>query len=136
MMGSGGQKKSQRSEAGDLQRRVLRVVRSVEQCTVRDVHERLLAEGPIAYTTVQTVMTRLAQQGALVRHKERNTGIFRAAFSTDRARASKLADDLVAGFGPLAVTEFLDKARAQPELMDRLRELLDPPEADSTTANG
>lgn len=116
--------KLKRTKDGELQRRILRVVRACDECTIRDVHEQLSAEGTIAYTTVQTVMTRLAEQGVLEREKRNNVGFFRASFSTDQEKASQLADDFVGRFGALAMSEFVERARANDDLFAQLKTLV------------
>lgn len=75
----------------------------------------------LAYTTVMTVMTRLAEKGALTRVRE-GRGY----------RYEPVADD-VAGlavrgvlreFGDAALAHFVDEARADPKTLKRLQKLL------------
>ena len=53
---------------GELELFILKVIRDLKQATVRDVYEKLPIKG--SYTTVMTVMSRLAEKGELVREKE------------------------------------------------------------------
>lgn len=56
---------------GDLENAVMDAVwTSAVPMTVRQVLEALAAERPLAYTTVQTVMDRLARKGLLLRRPE------------------------------------------------------------------
>ena len=53
---------------GELELFILKVVRELGRTTVRDVYESLPGEG--SYTTIMTVMSRLAHKGELMREKE------------------------------------------------------------------
>jgi predicted transcriptional regulator len=53
---------------GELEERIMKVLwRREEPATVRDVHDVLTEETPLAYTTVMTVMDRLWRKGFLER---------------------------------------------------------------------
>lgn len=112
-----------RAAAGELQRRVMEVLWTCDECTVRDVHARLNAERPIAYTTVMTVMSRLAEQGVLEREKRGKTGVYRAATSRDEAQAGELVDELVTRYGALGLAKFVERSRKS-DLLDQLQALL------------
>ena len=65
--------------------------------TVRDIH-RLLAEArPRAYTTVLTIMDRLAQKGIVTRRKVGRAFRYQANLSADEARL-KAVEKIVDGF--------------------------------------
>lgn len=51
----------------DLELEVMKVIWDGSPCTVREVHERLQASRPLAYTTVLTVVGILEQKGHLQR---------------------------------------------------------------------
>lgn len=53
---------------GELELAILKIVKERGRATVRDVYEALGSEG--SYTTVMTVMSRLADKGSLEREKE------------------------------------------------------------------
>lgn len=54
----------------DLELDLMKVVWEIGPCTVREVHERLQEQRPLAYTTVLTVMGILEQKGHLRRERE------------------------------------------------------------------
>jgi len=54
----------------DLELDLMKVVWTIGPCTVRDVHEQIQAQRPLAYTTVLTVMGILEQKGHLRREKD------------------------------------------------------------------
>lgn len=56
---------------GELEHKVMRVLWAErEPMTVRAVHEALVTDKPLAYTTVMTVMDRLAKKGVLARESK------------------------------------------------------------------
>ena len=110
---------------GELQTRVLECVRTHGPTTVRGVYERLSVDHPIAYTTVQTVLGRLVQRGLLHRELRGNVGVYSALQSNDPAAADRLVEELVGRFGPLALTQFVARARLDPSVLDELRRLVE-----------
>jgi predicted transcriptional regulator len=109
---------------GPLGAEVMRVLWSAaEPVAVRAVLDRLntgRAE-PLAYTTVMTVLTRLTERGAAKRTMAGRGYAYEAAV----ADAAELAvRDVVRDHGAAAVAHFVDQARADPRLLDRLRQLL------------
>ena len=65
--------------------------------TVRDIHRELSAARPRAYTTVLTIMDRLAQKGIVTRRKVGRAFRYQANLSADEARV-KAVEKIVAGF--------------------------------------
>lgn len=53
---------------GELEFSILKIVRKLGRTTVREVYEALGSEG--SYTTIMTVMSRMADKGELEREKE------------------------------------------------------------------
>jgi predicted transcriptional regulator len=110
---------------GDLERAVMEVVWSRGAVTVRDVQDALTPRRALAYTTVMTVMARLADKGILHRRRRGRAFVYRAAqpdaarFVRHQVRSRIRA--LLADFGPLAVAGFVDEvSHSDP---DRLAEL-------------
>lgn len=91
--------------------------------TVREVFQRLnrrRAE-PLAYTTVMTVMARLAEKDILHRRLV-GRGYEYEALVPDAAAIAVRA--VVRDFGLAAVAHFVDEARADPKVLSRLERLL------------
>src|SRR5882724_847271 len=65
--------------------------------TVRDLHRELSLARKRAYTTVLTIMDRLAQKGIVARRKVGRAYMYRANLSADEARL-KAVEKIVAGF--------------------------------------
>ena len=77
---------------------------------------------PLAYTTVMTVMTRLAEKGVLARRREGRS----YAYDPTAADAAAIAvRQVVRDFGDSAVAHFVEETRTDPGLRERLRRLLD-----------
>ncbi len=82
---------------GELESQVMEVVWARGAATVREVHEAVNRQRPLAYTTIMTVMTRLAEKGILRRELVEGAYVYRpaeprAAFearAASRCRASE-----------------------------------------------
>lgn len=116
---------------GELQGRIMELVWTRGPITVREAHESLGAERPLAYTTVMTVMSRLADEGVLVRERGGKTYLYRAACTREEFRADisgTIVKDLVADFGDLALAQFVEAIeRADPARLERLRKFFGRP---------
>ena len=91
--------------------------------SVREVMGRLnerRAE-PLAYTTVMTVMSRLAEKGALAR-RHAGRGYLYEATAADRAGIA--VQNVIRTYGEEAMAHFVDQARGDPELLRRMEQLL------------
>ncbi|PYU26305.1 MAG: transcriptional regulator [Acidobacteria bacterium] len=67
------------------------------EATVRDVHAALATTRPRAYTTIMTILDRLAQKGVVERQKAGRAWLYKAHLSADQARTRAVAR-LVEGF--------------------------------------
>ncbi len=112
---------------GDLERAIMAVVWQHDEVSVRQVHEAL-EDRDLAYTTVMTIMSRLAEKGILERRKEGRAFIYRPAHSGKRGflrqQARRRVRALLDQFGGLAMAELVDELRASPEQMRELEALL------------
>src|SRR5438874_13611567 len=94
-----------------------------EPLTVRTVLERLNRgrRPPLAYTTVMTVMARLAEKEILRRTKDGRGYVYEAAMADAAGIAVR---DLIRDFGESAVASFVEQARSDPKLAKRLQRLM------------
>ena len=96
---------------GDLEAAIMRRMWATETATVREIFDQLRANGRVlAYTTVMTVMSRLAVKELLTRELSGKTHVYRAALSEEqflRAVAAKRVQSLINEFGDLAIAQFL-----------------------------
>jgi BlaI family transcriptional regulator, penicillinase repressor len=67
------------------------------EATVRDIHAALATSRPRAYTTIMTILDRLAQKGVVGRQKTGRAWLYKAQLSADQARTHAVTR-LVEGF--------------------------------------
>ena len=91
--------------------------------SVREIIDALNEQRPepLAYTTVMTVMNRLATKNVLTRQGERRSYVYEA---TAPDAAGIAVRDVIRTYGDAAVAHFADEARADPDVLRRLRGLL------------
>ncbi len=109
---------------GPLEAEVMRGVWDAEgPVSVRDLVEELNGRRaqPLAYTTVMTVMSRLAEKGVLSRRREGRGYLYEATVDDAAAIAVR---NVVRDFGDAAMAHFVDQARADPEALPRLERLM------------
>ncbi len=109
---------------GSLEADVMKVVWAAKgPVTVRDALGELNERraDPLAYTTVMTVMSRLADKGILARRQQGRSYAYEAAMPDE---ASIAVRGLLRQFGDAAIASLADEARADPKLLRRLERLL------------
>jgi predicted transcriptional regulator len=80
---------------GDLEREVMtQLWASTGPLTVRQVHERLNRDRDLAYTTVMTVLDRLAKKGVVNREKADRAYLYAAAQTREEMTAAVMLDAL------------------------------------------
>jgi len=114
-----------RKDFGPLESDVMDAVwRAARPVAVREVVDDLNESRPepLAYTTVMTVMSRLAEKDALSRRKVGRGYVYEASAPDAAGIAVK---DVLRAYGDVAVAHFVDEARADPSLRRRLQRMLD-----------
>jgi predicted transcriptional regulator len=93
--------------------------------TVREVVAELNAgrEAPLAYTTVMTVMTRLAGKRVLARSRRGRQYVY-APLAADAAEIA--VRGVLEEFGDAALARFVERAELDSRLRDRLKRLMGP----------
>ena len=112
------------STLGPLEAEVMVVLwRADGPASVRDVVERLNADraAPLAYTTVMTVLSRLAGKGILVREQQ-GRGFVYTPVVADTAEIA--VRGVLAEFGDAALARFVERVELDPRLRARLRKLM------------
>lgn len=110
---------------GPLEMKVMRALwRAREPRTVRQLLGQLNdgRDDDLAYTTVMTVMNRLVEKGAL-RRERRGRGY--AYEPTAENVAGIAVQNVMRDFGDAALSQFVDQASADPEVLRRLERLLE-----------
>ena len=121
-------KKSHLTQLGETEIEVLQHVWALESATVSDVRDRILETRPIAYTTVMTVLQKLAKKGFLTFSASGNSYTYSAARPREDVQKSIL-DDIVGKVfsgSQLALVRSLvsDEEISEAEL-DELQRLID-----------
>jgi predicted transcriptional regulator len=109
---------------GPLEAEVMQAVWKADApVSVREVLAQLnrRRSPPLAYTTVMTVMSRLAGKRVLTRAVDGRGYRYTAALPDEAAIAVR---EVVRDFGEAAIAQFVDEARADPKLLRRLQKLL------------
>jgi BlaI family transcriptional regulator, penicillinase repressor len=107
---------------------ILQVLWTDGTSSVRAVHEHLSETEGISFTSVQTMLQVMFDQGLTKRELQGRTYLYRAATSQEEAQRTLLADLLDRAFGGSAkalVSRALDVKRATNEELDELQALLD-----------
>jgi predicted transcriptional regulator len=114
---------------GPLESEVMDIVWDRGDVTVRDVHEALQAEHPIAYTTVMTTLGRLADKGLVQRDDDQPAHRYSVLVTRDqyaRSTVKSVVDWLVSHFPDPAVAYFVDRVEEEDEqVIMRLRKAID-----------
>ncbi|HEX6383244.1 MAG TPA: BlaI/MecI/CopY family transcriptional regulator [Anaerolineae bacterium] len=114
---------------GELELEVMRVVWERGIVTVRDVLDALAEIRPLAYTTVMTVMTRLADKGLLAVDKKGKSYRYHAVQTREEFEAQavgQVVQSLISDFGgEVAISQFIEKLSAvDPDQLARLAEMV------------
>jgi predicted transcriptional regulator len=68
---------------GPLETQIMQLIWQEERSTVKKIHRKLQQDRDIAYTTVMTTMSRLAEKGVLNRQREGLAYVYSAAVSEE-----------------------------------------------------
>lgn len=109
---------------GSLEAAIMKVMWAARSpLAVRDVLERLnrRRSPQLAYTTVMTVMSRLADKGILERRLVGRSYVYEPVVDDAAAIAVRA---VMRDFGAAAMAHFVDEARSDPKLLRRLERML------------
>lgn len=113
--------------AGELE--VLKALWDVGPATVRAVLNHLHQSGrQVAYTTVQTVLTRLEQKGFVSSDKSELAYVYRAKISRERISRSRLRtllEQLYDGAAGPLVLQLVKNERLTPDELSQLQQLIE-----------
>jgi predicted transcriptional regulator len=110
---------------GELEAQIMDAVWHLEGGTVQDVCDYL---GDVNYKTIMTVMNRLVQKGALIRHRRGRAFVYRPIAERDDFLSGvfrSVAQGLVGDFGELALAQIVETAgEVDPDLLDELEQMI------------
>ncbi len=113
---------------GSVQLRIMRVLWNEESATARRITEVLNESGPIAHSTVQTLLRKLEVKGAVTHEQAERTFTFRALVGeseVSRSAAQDLLSRVFQGSITGLMAHLLDNEEVTPEEIKRLRALVD-----------
>ncbi len=112
---------------GELEQAVMQVIWDADRpVTGREVVDQLAHSRPVVYTTVLTVMDRLARKGILEKHPTGKAHTYQAVQSRETYTARRMASLLGASGNPTTVLlRFVQQL--PPEQADKLRAALQTP---------
>lgn len=99
---------------GPLEHQIMDIVWKQKKATVYSVADELCSDKKLAYTTIMTVMTRLAQNGVLTREKKGKTYFYSSKESKNKfihILAQNTISKMVDMFGEDALIAFADETK-------------------------
>ena len=111
----------------ELELEILKIVWQVEPATVRQVRDALASVRDLAYTTVMTVMSIMADKGYLKRKKNGRSYVYEAVYREQKASRNMLQDviDRVFGGSTTAVLQhLLESSEIDDEELRKIRSLI------------
>lgn len=112
----------------DAELDILRILWGRGPSTVREVHDVLNAQRPLAYTTVLKFMQIMFDKGLLLRDDSERSHIYRARHRQEQTQRQLVKDLLARAFGGSTeqlVLQALAARRASKEELAEIRRLLD-----------
>lgn len=125
----------------DRELEIMKILWARGQASVRDVQEDLNRDsGPVAYSTVQTLLNIMEDKKGLVRHVvEGRTFIYHPKKSSERTireLTRKFVDRVFDGALDRVMVALFDSKPPTPEDLDRLRAMIDDAQRLSATGTG
>jgi len=121
---------------GETEMEVLHHVWDLGEASVADIHERILDDRDVAYTTVMTVMKKLADKGYLTYRKEGRSYIYSPDRQPDDVQHSllqRLMEKVFHGSPTALVQTLVQREELSDEERAELRALIDALEDDDDT---
>ena len=114
---------------GPLEMSVMEIVWDRDRVTVRDVHDVLRQSRDIAYTTVMTTMTRLAEKGVLHRRRDGLAYIYTPAITKrdfETMMVRRVLDGLMDDYEEETITYLIDYLQRDPKRFEQVEKKLRP----------
>jgi predicted transcriptional regulator len=123
---------------GETEMEVLHHVWDLGEATVSDVHERILEDRDVAYTTIMTVMKKLAEKDYLDYHKEGRSYVYQPAQEPDAVQHNllqRLMEKVFQGSPSALVQTLVQREELSEEERTEIRALIDALEEEDTDAD-
>jgi predicted transcriptional regulator len=110
---------------GPLETEIMQILWEEDRSTVKKVHRKLALQREIAYTTVMTTMSRLAEKGVLNRHREGLAYVYTPAITEEdfvTMVVQQVLDGLLDDYSDTAIDYMVDYlAKHNPSELRRLQ---------------
>lgn len=113
---------------GRVQLQIMEVLWHCETATAREITDAMNRKNSIAHSTVQTLLRKLEDKGAVTHEVRERTFVFRALWQQNETKAAATRDLLTRVFNGSAsglVAHLLQHEKITPSEMKRLRELIE-----------
>ncbi|ADG83038.1 CopY family transcriptional repressor [Thermincola ferriacetica] len=103
---------------GDLEADIMGIIWKEGKATVRDVYEALRLQREIAYTTVMTIMGRLAEKNLLTKEPLGNAYVYTPTVSQEefsKQVVSEVLDGLLEEFAEPAISHLVERISSEDE---------------------
>ena len=103
---------------GELEAEIMKIVWKADKATVRDVYEQLRLERSLAYTTVMTIMSRLAEKGLLEKEPVGNAYVYSPTISEPdfvKRVVTEVLDGLMEEFSEPAISHMVERLGSEDE---------------------
>lgn len=117
---------------GETEMEVLHHVWDLGEATVADVRERILDDRDVAYTTVMTVLKKLAEKGYLTYHKDGRSYVYTPAQQPDEVQHSllqRLMEKVFHGSPPALVQTLVQRENLSDAERHEIKNIIDALEA-------
>jgi predicted transcriptional regulator len=131
-------KRKSLTHLGETEMEVLHHVWDLGEATVADVRERILEDRDVAYTTIMTVMKKLAEKGYLDYHKEGRSYVYQPAQEPNEVQHSllrRLMDKVFEGSPSALVQTLVKREDLSDDERAEIRALIDALEEEDTDAD-
>jgi BlaI family penicillinase repressor len=124
---------------GRVQLRIMQFLWDRRQASAREITDALELDKPIAHSTVQTLLRKLEQKGAVSHTVEDRTFVFRPVIderSFTRSTTRELIQRVFGGSAAGLVAHLLREERISKKEIDELRKLIDKKDTSGGTGHG
>lgn len=113
---------------GESEMEILHHIWELHEATVAQIHERIMKDRKVAYTTIMTTMKNLNNKGFLQYRKEGTTYVYSAAIEPESVQLNlvdKLVDKVFKGSTAALVQTLVSKENLSEEERAEIRKLID-----------
>ncbi len=121
-------KKMGMNALGDLEIDIMGIVWGLEEATVKDVFGEMYARRKLAYTTIMTVMNRLAEKGILAQDRTTVPYVYHPLVARDEMATSmvgEVVDRLMEGSAGSMISFLVGRGDISTSEIDELKDLIE-----------